>query len=495
VGARLAALPLRVRLVLVAVGLAAIGLMVAGVATRYALERFLIQRVDQQASPTTLHQVADGVAGDGPPQAAVGLLPTGSFATVIPACPTCHTLDYSPGDTAADADDHQHLAVQAPYGYSTTDDYRIVVVPVHRVDPNNPATANARLVVAMPLSDVNSTLNRLALLEFLIGLAVLGAIGGLAYVLVRRELQPLQRIEDTAAAIAAGDLSRRVEEADPATEIGSLGRSLNEMLAQIEEAFDQRSRSERRLRRFVADASHELRTPLTSVRGFAELFRRGAAERPDDLALAMSRIEQEAARMSLLVDDLLLLAQLDQGRPLEHEPVDVAALVTELVDDHRMLHAEWPIELTIESAGPIEGDEPRLRQALGNLLANIRAHTPAGTAVHVDVAPVEDGVQVEVADDGPGLPPGLVDQVFERFVRADPSRTRASGGTGLGLSIVASIVAAHGGRVSAANGDNGGARFTIVLPDRMPDEEPTGAPEPAAAEAAGLVARPPDSTG
>src|SRR5262249_50172664 len=147
-----------------------------------------------------------------------------------------------------------------------------------------------------------------------------------------------------------------------------------------------------------------------------------------------------------------LLAQLDQGRPLEHEPVDVVALVTELVEDHRVLHPEWPIELTAVPAEPIEGDEPRLRQAFGNLLANIRAHTPAGTAVQVDVAPAGEGVRIEVADNGPGLPPGLVDQVFERFVRADPSRTRASGGTGLGLSIVASIVAAHGGHVSAANG-------------------------------------------
>src|SRR5262249_27249819 len=208
VRARLAALRLGLRFVLLAVGLVAIGLVVAGVATRYALERFLIQRVDQQASPATLHQLSDGIAGEGPPQAAVGLLPKGSFATVIPACQTCHSLDFNPEDTAGDADDLQHLASDAPYGYSSADDYRIVVVPVHRFDPNNPAPANARLVVAMPLSDVNSTLNRLVLLELLIGLAVLGAVGGLAYVLVRRELQPLQRIEDTAAAIAAGDLSR-----------------------------------------------------------------------------------------------------------------------------------------------------------------------------------------------------------------------------------------------------------------------------------------------
>ena len=185
----------------------------------------------------------------------------------------------------------------------------------------------------MPLSDVRSTLDRLAMLELLIGLAVLAAVAAAAYVLVRRELRPLRRIEDTAAAIAAGDLTQRVQEADPATEVGSLGRSLNAMLAQIEQAFEERRRSEQRLRRFVADASHELRTPLTSVRGFAELFRRGAAERPADLALVMARIEAEAERMGVLVEDLLLLARLDSGRPLELVEVDPAAIATELAED------------------------------------------------------------------------------------------------------------------------------------------------------------------
>jgi len=175
--------------------------------------------------------------------------------------------------------------------------------------------------------------------------------------------------------------------------------------------------------------------------------------------------------MGVLVDDLLLLAQLDQGRPLAREPVDVGSLLTELVDDHRMLHAQWPADLAVEPAGPVEGDEPRLRQAFGNLLGNVRAHTPPGTRLRAHVAPVAGGgVAVEVADDGPGLPADMVETVFERFVRADPSRTRASGGTGLGLSIVASIVAAHGGTVSAANGADGGAVFRVVLPERVPEQ-------------------------
>jgi two-component system OmpR family sensor kinase len=469
---RLAALPLRVRLVVVAVALTAVGLLIAGVATRYELQGFLVHRVDQQfvgvQDPLAhfLSQQGDGAITTG----SANLLPQGSYAALVPRCSGCVGSVYTVSGRDRPPDRLPRLVAHAPYGLSTAGGYRIQVVRVTSVDPDNPAPPNERLAIAISLSDVNSTLTRLAILELVVGLAVLAAIAALAYGLVRRELAPLRRIEDTAAAIAGGDLSQRVEQADPGTEIGSLGRSLNEMLAQIEGAFDQRRRSEQRLRRFVADASHELRTPLTSVRGFAELFRRGAAERPADLAVAMSRIEQEAARMGLLVDDLLLLAELDQGRPLAREPVDVGALMTELVEDHRMLHPQWPVELMVEPAGTIDGDEPRLRQAFGNLLANIRAHTPAGTRVRARVAPAAAGVAVEVADDGPGLPADIVDTVFERFVRADPSRTRASGGTGLGLSIVASIVAAHGGTVSAANGKDGGAVFRLSLPERVPDE-------------------------
>jgi two-component system, OmpR family, sensor kinase len=472
---RLASLPLRVRLVLVSVALVACGLLVAAIATRYALERFLVQRIDQQfiAAADPLSRFL-GSTESPPPNALQGLLPYKSFAVVLPD--DSGNYQYFVPSGGRPPEDLQDVAEEAPYGFSSAAGYRIKVVHVRAADPDSDLSPSARLVMAIPLSDVNSTLNRLAALELLVGLAVLAALAVLAYLLVRRELEPLRRIEDTAAAIAGGDLSRRVEEADPATEMGSLGRSLNEMLTQIEQAFDERSRSERRLRRFVADASHELRTPLTSVRGFAELFRRGASERPADLAVVMARIEAEAQRMSLLVDDLLTLAKLDQGRPLARDQVDIGGLVRELVDDHRMLHPQWPIELRAEPVGEIEGDPARLQQALANLLANTRAHTPAGTAVLVTVRSAPGGVTIEVADRGPGIPPELLGQVFERFFRADPSRTRASGGSGLGLSIVASIVQAHGGRVEAANGDEGGAVFTVFLPTTAPEQPPQDLP-------------------
>ena len=229
------------------------------------------------------------------------------------------------------------------------------------------------------------------------------------------------------------------------------------MLAHIEQAFAERQASENRLRRFVADASHELRTPLTSVRGYAELFRRGAAERPDDLANAMRRIEAESARMGVLVDDLLLLAQLDQGRPLEQEPVDLAALVAGACgrrprDRTRTGRSTLDADDDRRSS---RGDDARLRQAVGNLLANARAHCPPEAAVAVSVRRRGEEAVIEVADAGPGIDPGDLDRVFERFFRSDPSRARASGGTGLGLSIVASIAEAHGGRVEL---DTGSAR-------------------------------------
>ena len=302
----------------------------------------------------------------------------------------------------------------------------------------------------------------------MIGLVVVILAGAVAWALVRVELRPLARIEDTAAAIAAGDLSRRVDAGDPGTEVGSLGASLNAMLAQIEAAFEERRASENRLRRFVADAGHELRTPLTSVRGYAELFRRGGAGDPADLAMIMSRIESEAQRMGVLVEDLLLLAKLDQGRPLARQQVQLSDVVAEMASDQAMLHPAWPVEQRIAPGVAVVGDELRIRQAVGNLLTNARAHTPPGTRTVVTVQMRDAMAMVEVADAGPGVPPEVMGRLFERFFRADPSRSRASGGSGLGLSIVAAIAEAHGGRVEVESPEAGGAVFRILLPPQPP---------------------------
>jgi two-component system, OmpR family, sensor kinase len=293
---------------------------------------------------------------------------------------------------------------------------------------------------------------------------------------VRVGLRPLEGIGTTAGAIAAGDLSQRVAPADERTEVGRLGLSLNAMLIQIEAAFDERRASEDRLRRFVADASHELRTPLTSIRGYAELFRRGAGSRPEDLEKSMARIEAEASRMGVLVDDLLLLARLDQGRPLERDPVDLGAIATEAVDAARAVDPERPIDVAVEGRGAMVGDGGRLRQVVDNLLDNARVHTPEGTPIHVRVRGEDDGVVLTVTDEGPGLSAEAAARVFERFYRGDPARSRQTGGAGLGLSIVSAIVDAHGGSVAALenNGEetSAGATFRVRLP-LVPPPEPS----------------------
>ena len=318
------------------------------------------------------------------------------------------------------------------------------------------------------MNSVVQTLHRLVLIELITTAAVLAGVGGLALVVVRAGLRPLEDIGETAGAIAEGDLSRRVERAEPRTEVGRLGLSLNAMLAQIQTAFEARQASEDRLRRFVADASHELRTPLTSIRGYAEMFRRGVADRPADLATSMRRIEEESARMGVLVDDLLLLARLDQGRPLEREPVDLAQVAADAVQDARAVEPERPIELHGPDVAVVLGDELRLRQVAANLLANARQHTPPSTPVRVDVRQENGSVVLEVADDGPGLFPEEAAKVFERFYRADPSRNRNQGGTGLGLSIVAAVAQAHGGRAKVESEPGHGARFRVELPAAVP---------------------------
>lgn len=280
------------------------------------------------------------------------------------------------------------------------------------------------------------------------GVGAVVVMGVLAAVAIRRGLRPLERIADTASRIGAGELSRRMPEDAPGTEVGAVSAALNRMLAELEAAFAARAAAEQRLRTFVADASHELRTPVATISGYAELYRRGGADHAGDLAKILDRIESEATRMGVLVDELLLLARLDEGRPLEREPVDLAVVAAEAVAAARSRQPEraW----SAETNGPavMAGDRGRLRQVLDNLLTNVERHTPVSASATVRVHATADAVHLDVTDTGPGMPAEQAARVLERFYRADASRSRETGGNGLGLSIVDAVVRAHGGVVT-----------------------------------------------
>jgi two-component system OmpR family sensor kinase len=300
----------------------------------------------------------------------------------------------------------------------------------------------------------------------------------------------------TADTIATGDLSHRADLPRDGSEVGRLGTAFNRMLDQIEGAFgqqraalDAKDRSERRLRQFVADASHELRTPLTAVRGYAELYRAGGLSEREALDRAMSRIETESRRMAVLVDDLLLLARLDQGRPLRRDPVDLSELVRDAVADARMVEPERPLQATVADGVLLPGDEDRLRQVVGNLFANVRVHTPPDTPVEVTLGVGAEGATVRVADHGPGIPEEHADRVFDRFFRADPGRSRDRGGSGLGLAIAASVVEAHGGSVHHEPTPGGGATFVVTLPLGDPGSGPDERRRPADRPAPGRDTR------
>ena len=322
--------------------------------------------------------------------------------------------------------------------------------------------------------ELRATIATLVTIVAVVGLGALVAAAAVSAVLIRRSLDPLARVADTATRMAARpmadgevELSERVPAglADDRTEVGAVGAALNTLLGRVEGALQQRERSEQRLRRFIADASHELRTPLASVRGHAELTRRDDAALSDQQRRSLGRIEQEAVRMSALVDDLLLLARLDAGQPLRRERVDLAAILVDAVSDAHAAAPErdWALEVP-ESAVEVEGDPHRLQQVVANLLANARTHTPPGTAVVASVGAVKGEAVIRVDDAGPGIEPALRDTLFERFVRGDSSRSRESGSSGLGLSIVAAIVQAHGGAVRADRSPQGGARIEVRVP-------------------------------
>jgi two-component system, OmpR family, sensor kinase len=458
-------LPLRVGLVAATLVLVACGLAASGIMVTSILRHSLVSRIDQtlteasrswaqaprrQAAPP--YEGPDpgrppskfyvrGIGTDGTPFTAI------NDRNAEPALPPDNNVGPNPTTLASvNGSDIQWRAVsvRGPHGLIT---------------------------VAIDLSDVQHTVRSLVWLQFGIGVAVLVVVGIAGFAVVHRSLRPLTEVEQTAAAIAAGQLDRRVPERDPRTEVGRLSLALNGMLTQIQQAVassessaEKARGSEDRMRRFITDASHELRTPLTTIRGFAELYRQGAAR---DVAMLLSRIESEASRMGLLVDDLLLLARLDVQRPLEYLRVDLLALASDAVHDAQAVDPKRTITMEIlDGPGTPEvlGDEPRLRQVLSNLVVNALQHTPSSADVVIRVGTAGDDAVLEVTDRGPGMSQEDASRVFERFYRTDSSRARASGGTGLGLSIVNSLVHAHGGVVTVTTAPGEGCCFRVTLP-------------------------------
>jgi two-component system OmpR family sensor kinase len=342
--------------------------------------------------------------------------------------------------------------------------FRVIAVP----------SAAGTVIAAISLRNEISTLAHLVRFNFIVGAAVLAILAIVAAVVLTRSLRPLRRIATTADAIVAGDLTARVPEASRRSEIGRVATALNRMLDENEAAFAQRDATENKLRQFLADASHELRTPLTSIRGYAELFRRGASQRPEDLAKAMRAIEDEATRMGILVEDLLLVTRLDDGRPLERIPVALDDLAEEAVDAARVVEPDRSLSFEFaERPLVVAGDRDRLRQALDNLLANVRQHTPAGAPALLSLSAIDNQVVLTVEDTGPGVPDSERERIFDRFFRPDTRRGRERGGAGLGLAIVRSIITAHGGEISVRPARPHGSIFEIRLPRIAGDSRET----------------------
>lgn len=343
--------------------------------------------------------------------------------------------------------------------------YRLVAMPARR--------GGNTLVIGLSMRNVGQTLARVALIFVVVTTLALLIAASVGMLIIRRALSPLNRVAGAAGAVADLPLDRgevalpvRVDDADanPNTEVGRLGLAVNRMLDHIAAALSTRQASESRVRQFVADASHELRTPLAAIRGYTELAQRRRAEVPADVAHAMSRVESEADRMTHLVEDLLLLARLDSGRPLDRRPVDLARLCADVISDAHAAGRDhhWTLDVPAEPV-LVAGDDARLHQVVANLLANARVHTPPGTAVTVALTTEADTAVLRVADDGPGIPAGLQSEVFERFARGDTSRSRRDGSTGLGLAIVSAVVRAHHGTIELRSAP-GHTAFTVRLP-------------------------------
>jgi two-component system OmpR family sensor kinase len=487
---------LRARLLVGIVVLVAAGLAATAIVTYEEQRSFLLNRVDQQVESALVplsFQLRTRTAGDGRPSGrplpqrppfarrpgTVGpasVLPPGTFGEILRSNGTVlrrRTFSYGEQTGPVPA-----VPARPPLSRSGSPLRLFTVSSANGTRYRAAAFRDGAntVVVAVPLREVQQTLHRLVIVEALVAGAVILALVALGWLVIRLGLRPLERIGRVASEIAAGDLSRRVATADDRTEVGRLGRSLNEMLAQIERAFDARQRSEDRLRRFLADASHELRTPLASIRGYAELFRMGAADDPATLARAMSRIEAEAARMGVLVEDLLLLAQLDQAPEPRRVPVALGELMANVAQDTRAVAPDRVVRTDIEQDATVLGDPDQLGQLLANLTRNAVMYTPAGSPIELSLGRRDGRAVLAVRDHGDGIPEDAdeTEQLFERFRRSEGSRRRGRGGSGLGLAIARAVAHAHGGEVSAANAPGGGARFTVELPAGDPVDRSQG---------------------
>ena len=467
---------LRNRLTVGVLVLSAIGFIGAGVGAQALLKDYLINQVDDQLL-SVVNGTADrldqaGIArddnGDGRgPQAARAITPLNRVPTSISVTVldpfgnlvggiggdlnsnqvTDYVMGLLPGQVAAFGS--KPFTIDAPGA-----DFRVATTVL-------PSSLGS-VIVAQSLSDFDKTTRQIGIVFLIIGGLVLLFIAFASRQVIKLSMRPLEKIEATAEKIAGGDLSARLDNFEPDTEVGRLSTSLNQMLSRIEESFTARTESESKLRRFVADASHELRTPLTSIRGFAELHRQGAVPEGEKTKELISRIEKESMRMGSLVEDLLMLARMDQSREIVMADVDLSTLIKEAVTSAQVAGPEHPITSDIAHDVHTQGDSDKIYQVVTNLLANARAHTPAGTAIHVATYSADDGTYVTVADKGPGLTAEDQQHVFERFYRVDASRQRSSSdGSGLGLSIVDEVMKAHGGSVSVSSEPGNGATFTL----------------------------------
>lgn len=474
---KLEGMPLTWRLISILLTLLLAALMATSLTTAWLVQRDLKANVDDQ-----LRNVAVPVAQD-QTGVSIGGNNDGFYRRNLRNGPTNFFFVRQPADGSA-------WQYRLPTGESSRPDVPLLPIDDPHVRSREPFTVDSMdgetrwrfiagaytdgstFAVGIPMTSVNRIVKRFAIVTTTVGLAALATCGALGWFATRRAFRPLRRIEDTAAGIAAGDLSRRVPVRHSHDEVSSLSDSLNSMLGQVERSFAVQEASETKMRQFVADASHELRTPLATVRGYAELYRQGAVQGPEHTAQAMDRIEGEASRMTGLVDDLLLLARLDDQRPLEMAEIDLVVLAAETVHDARARTPHRKIQLVglDGELSPVllRGDDGRLRQVLSNLIGNAFMHTADDVPVEVRTGQVGDRAVVEIRDHGPGIDPEAAERVFERFYRVDKARSRARGGSGLGLAIVAAIVAQHEGRVTVIETPGGGATFRVELPGSTP---------------------------